>query len=420
MPDTHPDLYGAYGPLDHVGPSQFAASAQPDKFEMPANPQGAMERTSLRTQEDLGEQQFIHQSGPHPQTRVVQMSPLPQEGYLQEISLPPAGPVGPDGFQFRFKPTNVLPQTRVGGPVVRTSSIPPLGHLQEMASPSAGPVRPEGFTPINEVCTQKSALQLLIGKSIGKGTGKGVGTGKGKRRPRGALPLQDPPTAGSASGAARPPSPPPIPGRILTMVEYVTTEADKKAAQKAPKKAIHHHSSNFFLWQMSSGEPSHGMAALPEFVVKRAPPRRGTKPSLHETYQPPSHVVPDDPAPKKRLAEKSINGSLATQESVVEVDSLVTAGPTFLNELLAELAPHCRLTPETEQFMLRLADSFLGDLTKRAAAAAKHRGQSSIGVQDLECEIAQSCNIRVAGVLDEPPTGTDTEDHDDSERSIIC
>ncbi|KAI8825243.1 uncharacterized protein EV422DRAFT_518045 [Fimicolochytrium jonesii] len=139
---------------------------------------------------------------------------------------------------------------------------------------------------------------------------------------------------------------------------------------------------------------THGIGKIQRFVPRKASPAPGdTAPHGPSTG---AAVVAD---PNVDLDAEPSKPPTAVGSPAVGKMGL---GKRKLNELMEQIAPRHRLEPEAEQFFLRLADDFLLDVVGRASKAAKHRGDSSVGVKDLQFELERNWNLRIPGYTAEP------------------
>ncbi|KAI9099382.1 transcription initiation factor TFIID subunit A-domain-containing protein [Phlyctochytrium arcticum] len=95
-------------------------------------------------------------------------------------------------------------------------------------------------------------------------------------------------------------------------------------------------------------------------------------------------------------------------------------GKRKLNDLVEQIDPNERLDPETEEFMLHLADDFILEVTRRACKSAKHRGSTTLGVKDLQLELERNWNLRIPGYAHEVrPTKRTTHSNSHMSRLSI-
>ncbi|TPX57486.1 hypothetical protein SpCBS45565_g08202 [Spizellomyces sp. 'palustris'] len=93
------------------------------------------------------------------------------------------------------------------------------------------------------------------------------------------------------------------------------------------------------------------------------------------------------------------NPDAGTSSPMLTLDSVL--GKRKLSELVEQIDPSERLEPETEEFLLHLADDFILEVTKRACKAAKHRGATALGIKDLQLELERNWNLRIPGFANE-------------------
>ncbi|KAJ3046066.1 hypothetical protein HDV00_003816 [Rhizophlyctis rosea] len=94
-----------------------------------------------------------------------------------------------------------------------------------------------------------------------------------------------------------------------------------------------------------------------------------------------------------------------SQLRTAEADAANASAPKVrkrkLADLVSQIHPMERLDPDTEQFVLELADDFIDQAVQRACKAAKHRKSDTLGVKDLQLELERNWNLRIPGFPDE-------------------
>ncbi|RKO91267.1 transcription initiation factor TFIID subunit A-domain-containing protein, partial [Blyttiomyces helicus] len=72
-----------------------------------------------------------------------------------------------------------------------------------------------------------------------------------------------------------------------------------------------------------------------------------------------------------------------------------------LHDLVRQISPDERLDPESEEFLLAMADDFMTVVIQRACKIAKHRKSDNVCVKDIQLELERNWNLRIPGFPEE-------------------
>ncbi|KAJ3141803.1 Transcription initiation factor TFIID subunit 12 [Geranomyces variabilis] len=159
-------------------------------------------------------------------------------------------------------------------------------------------------------------------------------------------------------------------------------------------ESVHAHSIGYTN-QIFSDIPMHGIGLGPRFSLP--PPGAGAvRGSGGKT--PPPMSVPTVIEADADADEAGSSGRAGTRgRGGDDIGGTSMPAKRKLNDLVEQIDPSERLEPEAEDFLLRLANEFVADLTQRAVKAAKHRGSPGVGVKDFQLELERNWSLRIPG-----------------------